>query len=86
MDVLTNFHGAQPPPSSVLFPSSSPFTPDKGQAVLILGSGNGMDVREGTIYDNVERQLNVVDTFSWAVGIHQFKFGFDYRRMTPRLW
>ena len=38
---------------------------------------------QGPIYDNVERQLNLVDTFSWAVGVHQFKFGIDYRRLTP---
>ena len=82
---LTNFYGAVPPPTSVLFPSSSPYTFDKGQALLYLGSiGNGnMDVTEGSEYDNVQRQLNFVDTFSWAVGVHQFKFGIDYRRLRP---
>ena len=81
---LTNFHGAVAPPNSVLFPPSSPFSPDKGQAVVGLGSfGLGMDVRQGPLYDNVEAQLNFVDTFSWAVGVHQFKFGIDYRRLTP---
>src|SRR5882762_3220124 len=30
---------------------------------------------------NVERQLNFVDTFAWTVGVHQFKFGIDYRRI-----
>jgi len=81
---LTNFHGAVPPPTSVLFPTSSPFRPDKGQAAVILGSiGIGMDVRQGALYDNEQRQLNFVDTFSWAVGVHQFKFGVDYRRLAP---
>jgi outer membrane receptor protein involved in Fe transport len=42
-----------------------------------------MDVRQGPLYDNAEAQLNFVDTFSWAVGVHQFKFGIDYRRLTP---
>jgi hypothetical protein len=42
-----------------------------------------MDVRQGTTYFNVQRQLNFVDTFSWAVGVHQFKFGIDYRRQSP---
>jgi outer membrane receptor protein involved in Fe transport len=80
----TNFHGAVPPPTSVLFPTSSPFTPNKGQAVVGLGSiGIGMDVRQGALYDNEQRQLNFVDTFSWAKGVHQFKFGIDYRRLTP---
>jgi hypothetical protein len=79
---LTNFHGAVVPPTSVLFPSSSPFTPRKGQGAVIFPFGS-MDVSEGFGYDNVQRQLNLVDTFSWAVGVHQFKFGIDYRRLTP---
>jgi hypothetical protein len=82
---LTNFDGAVAPPTSVLFPPSFPYSPEKGQALVFLGSiGNGaMDVREGTNYSNVQRQLNFVDTFSWAVGVHQFKFGIDYRRLNP---
>ncbi|MGC2197363.1 MAG: TonB-dependent receptor [Terriglobales bacterium] len=81
---LTNFHGAVPPPTSILFPTAFPFRPDKGQAVVVLNSiGVGMDVRQGALYDNEQRQLNFVDTFSWAVGVHQFKFGIDYRRLNP---
>jgi hypothetical protein len=82
---LTNFYGAVAPPTSVLFPPSSPYSPGKGQALLALGSiGDGdMDVREGSLYSNVQRQLNFVDTFSWVIGVHQFKFGIDYRRLRP---
>jgi hypothetical protein len=85
VNFLTNFHGAVAPPTSVLFPSSSPFNPDEGQATVSLGfvGDFNMDVREGHLYDNVERQLNFLDTFSWTVGAHQFKFGIDYRRLTP---
>jgi hypothetical protein len=84
VNTLTNFHGAVAPPTSVLFPPSSPFSPGRGQAVVGLPFGDfSMDVREGPLYDNIERQLNLVDTFSWAVGVHQFKFGIDYRRLTP---
>ena len=82
---LTNFAGAVAPPTSVLFPPSSPFTPEKGLAVVglaITGSFD-MDVRQGTGYFNVQRQLNFVETFSWAVGVHQFRFGIDYRRQSP---
>jgi hypothetical protein len=78
---LTNFHGAVAPPPSDLFPSPSPYAFDKGQALVALG-GN-MEVREGTNDFNTQRQLNFVDTFSWAVGVHQFKFGIDYRRLSP---
>jgi len=81
---LTNFDGGVATPTSLLFPSSAPYSPDKGQALLSLGNGNGdMEVRDGTNYSNVQRLFNVVDTFSWAVGVHQFKFGIDYRRLSP---
>ena len=77
---LTNFHGGEAPPTSVLYPPSSPYRPDKGQALIFAPGG---EVREGTNYSNVQRQLNFVDTFSWAVGVHQLKFGIDYRRLKP---
>jgi hypothetical protein len=31
----------------------------------------------------VQRQINVVDTFSITKGNHQLKFGADYRRLNP---
>ena len=77
---LTNIHGAVAPLTSVLFPPSSPYSPEKGEALISLGD---MEVRQGTNYSNVQRQLDFVDTFSWAVGVHQFKFGVDYRRLSP---
>jgi hypothetical protein len=82
---LTDFHGGVAPPASVLFPASSVYRPDQGQGLVSLASiGAGdMDVRAGTIYSNVQRQLNFVDTFSWAVGAHQIKFGIDFRRLNP---
>jgi hypothetical protein len=82
---LTDFAGAVAPPSSVLFPPSSPFSPDKGLAsVSFFFAGDfDADVRQGTTYFNIQRQFNLVDTFSWAVGVHQFKFGIDYRRLSP---
>jgi hypothetical protein len=84
INALTNFHGAVAPPTSVLFPPSSPFRPDEGQALVSLPNGNGdMEVREGALYSNVQRQFNLVDTFAWAIGVHQLKFGIDYRRLTP---
>jgi hypothetical protein len=81
---LTSFDGAVVPPISVFFPPTSPYRPSTGQAgVDIVVDGNLMDVREGTEYHNVQRQLNFVDTFSWVVGVHQLKFGVDYRRLSP---
>jgi hypothetical protein len=75
-NVLTNFDGAVPPPASVFFPPGSPYSYAHSQAVV-----DG--VFDGTLYDNVQRQLNFVDTFSWVTGVHQLKFGIDYRRLNP---
>jgi hypothetical protein len=33
---------------------------------------------------NHQRQLNYVDTLSWTHGRHNFKFGVDFRHLTPR--
>src|SRR5271169_4598754 len=60
---LTDFHGGLAPPTSVLFPASSAYTPAKGQGLVDfspIGDGD-MDVREGTNYSNLQRQLNFVD-------------------------
>jgi hypothetical protein len=79
---LTAFHGAVVPSSSVLFPSSSPYSPNTDQGLVIFPDG-ATDVRQGRLYDDLEQQLNFVDTLSWAFGTHQLKFGVDYRRLTP---
>jgi hypothetical protein len=78
---LTAFHGAVVPPPSALFPSSSPYNPstDRG-GVSFPGE---IEVMQGRLRDSVEQQLNFVDTFSWALRTHQFKFGIDYRRLSP---
>jgi hypothetical protein len=73
---LTHFDGGTPPPSSAFFPPDSPYSFGNGQATIA-------GVTQGTLYNNVQRQLNFVDTFSWVVGAHQLKFGFDYRRLNP---
>jgi hypothetical protein len=78
---LTAFYGAVVPPTSALFPSSSPYNPAADEGLVVF-TGD-MEVRQGRLYDDVERQLNFVDTFSWAFRTHQLKFGIDYRRLTP---
>lgn len=45
--------------------------------------GNGLSLSLGDSVDNYERQINIVDNVSWLKGGHQFKFGIDYRRLTP---
>jgi Carboxypeptidase regulatory-like domain/TonB dependent receptor len=81
---LTNFDGAVVPPASALLPPGSPYSFGTGQAIVVFNTGDSsMEVREGTAYANVQRQLNFVDTFAWTVGSHQLKFGVDYRRLSP---
>jgi len=38
-----------------------------------------------TTSGSTQRQLNIVDTLSFTTGNHQWKFGADYRRLTPIL-
>ena len=75
---LSNFHGAVVPPTSAFFPPSSPYN----TATVSFPNGyyNSVSVGGST---NVQRQVNILDTFAWAVGTHQLKFGIDYRRLSP---
>ena len=64
----------------MLYPSASPYQFDTSQALVFFPGG---EVSDGFTSSLAERQLNFVDTFSWAVGVHQLKFGGDYRRLHP---
>ncbi|HEY6376925.1 MAG TPA: TonB-dependent receptor [Edaphobacter sp.] len=80
-NVLTAFHGAVVPPQSALFPPSSPYDPGTDNGLVFFPGGTM--VGQGPYSNNVQRQLNLVNTLSWAFGTHQFKFGIDYRRLSP---
>jgi hypothetical protein len=73
---LINFDSGVPPPMSYLFPPGSPYSFDSSQAVVA-------GIQAGTLYSNVQRQWNFVDTFAWTVGVHQLKFGVDFRPLSP---
>jgi outer membrane receptor protein involved in Fe transport len=51
--------------------------------VRLTYNGRVADVQRGESTTNYQRQLNIVDNLSWARGAHQFKFGIDYRRLSP---
>jgi outer membrane receptor protein involved in Fe transport len=38
---------------------------------------------EGQVADNVQRQINIVDSMSVQKGTHNLKFGVDFRRLSP---
>ena len=76
---LDNFGGAIPPPDSLLFGTFG--NPETGNFfVSITGAAS---YQRGTFGLDIQRQLNIVDTFSVVKGHHQLKFGVDYRRLNP---
>jgi hypothetical protein len=76
---LVPFYGAVPPPESTMFPPG--YSSANSQFVLELPDGN--EVRSGLISSNSQRQLEFADAFSIAKGVHQLKFGADFRQLTP---
>jgi hypothetical protein len=84
-DTLDSIGGAVVPANSVL--GTVPL--NTKTSLFFWSLFNGMSTAgfelAGTGNDNIERQINVVDTFSWVKGAHQMKFGFDYRRISPIL-
>jgi len=82
---IDNFGGAQPVNLAQLEgvnPQSSPvsqvviqlFLDPTGAHVPGIGQNNSA---------NSQRQWNLVDSLGFSAGHHQFKFGVDYRRLTP---
>lgn len=78
---IDNFMGAVPPEDSLLFP---PFAARDNSfyGFNILGPTNP-NFSVGRNAENKQRQINFVDNLSVSTGAHQFKFGVDYRRLTP---
>ena len=78
---LDDFGGAVPVPDSALFPSFA--SPRDSQVTFTLSFGGRPELRVGSSTASVQRQWNVVDTFSVLLAQHQLKFGLDYRRLSP---
>ncbi len=79
-----DFGGAVPVEKSVLLPGQDAV----GTQVRIALAFPGRTALESSainLYDEIndQRQLNLVDNFSYTAGPHQLKFGVDYRRLTP---
>jgi hypothetical protein len=85
---LDNTNGAVPFNSSLLAPSGgSPRNPVYGFFIVELTPAFGFrfapGVFIGQLYNNRNKQFNVVDNFSWQIGSHAVKIGGDYRRLNP---
>lgn len=85
-DKFVDIGGATPIPDSLMFaPGFSSSNANFGLAILGAGTstlGFG-ELVIGKTAINEQRQVNLVDNVSLAVGSHQFKFGVDYRRLSP---
>lgn len=80
---LDGFSGAVP---LAVLPFPSSYSTANGQfAFYIFGLGKGQGFESGTSAKNTQRQINVVDSFSWQKGAHSLKFGLDFRRLAPNL-
>ncbi|GGH08775.1 TonB-dependent receptor [Silvibacterium dinghuense] len=78
----TDFGGATVPSSAYLFQSQPQYNLNTAVFGVFFNDGTG-DYYVGNDATNHQRQLNYVDSFSWTHGHHAFKFGGDYRRLTP---
>jgi hypothetical protein len=76
---VDNFGGAVPLPDSLLFPSG--FSSQNSEFILLI-PGIGEYV-QGKGASDEQRQINLVDNVSVAVGSHQMRFGVDYRWLSP---
>ena len=75
-----NFGGAIPMLDSQLYANPLGST-ETGNFFASFGAG--LALQKGRFGLDVQRQINVVDTFSITKGNHQLKFGADYRRLNP---
>jgi hypothetical protein len=83
-------YGATPPPDTALFGGRSPLNGAQTTYASWYFSPTGSSTyaynfSAGNQTNNLNRALNFADTLSWAKGSHLFKFGVDYRRLSPVL-
>lgn len=75
------YGGAKIPSPSALYPSFT--SGSKGYMYIQVDGAGDNTISDGLFVNNQQRQINFVDTLSWTVGGHSFKFGFDFRQLTP---
>jgi Carboxypeptidase regulatory-like domain/TonB dependent receptor len=71
---LDRFGGAEPLPAEA--------ARDAGFQILFRGGANS-SLGVGKHADNLQRQVNLIDTLSIIAGSHHIKLGADYRRLAP---
>jgi hypothetical protein len=79
---LDDFGGAVPLPDAAFFPSFASAADSQISFNLGFG-GTRPELRVGRTAGSEQRQFNLVNTLSHLAGDHQFKFGVDFRRLSP---
>jgi hypothetical protein len=78
---VDTFGGAVIPSDAVLFP---PFaTREDSQFNFRVTGSASSNFRVGSVADNLQQQINLIDNLSIVADAHQLKFGADYRRLAP---
>ncbi len=78
---LDSFGGAVPLRPQAVFPST--VNNSNSQFFLLFLNGNNVFLALGPNVKNRQTQINIVQNISWQRNAHMFKFGLDYRRLTP---
>jgi hypothetical protein len=73
--------GAVPLDDSLTFPSFA--SPDDAFFSFGFPITAGRTLNTGKNVANIQRQINLIDNVSYVAGIHQLKFGVDYRLLLP---
>jgi outer membrane receptor protein involved in Fe transport len=79
---LDNFGGAVPVPNAGL-PLPSPYSTKNGAFEFVIFGFSNPYLAIGASTSNVQRQINLVESLSIQKGVHNLKFGVDYRRLMP---
>jgi hypothetical protein len=79
---LDDFGGAVPVPTASL-PLPSPYTTKNGAFEFVIFGFSNPFLTIGASTSNAQRQINLVENVSIQKGVHNLKFGVDYRRLMP---
>ncbi|MGI8470486.1 MAG: hypothetical protein ACR2N3_18765 [Pyrinomonadaceae bacterium] len=80
---LDNFGGAVPVSGSAFFTTPQPYNENNSFFTFNLIGGSHLIQNFGKSQNNEQRRYNVVENLSVVKGSHSFKFGADYRRLSP---
>jgi hypothetical protein len=79
----TNFGGATVPSDAYLFQTNPAYSVANSVFSVYVVQGGESGYYVGNDATNHQHQFNLIDSLSWTKSQHNFKFGIDYRRLTP---